>query len=161
MTQPHHHVFNALEPLLHRKVPILPLIPILTEKGVISSEQESWFRDEQNGIKILTGYLRNKDYDTFLNFMESVFEAGARSDGTVDFSLMKSVRQVVADFDVKFETAHADRIQEIIDRYTNKQVTTAETLHENGESNKTDQMQSLTDQVNSEFSVRVAIAFGL
>ncbi len=128
MTQPHHHVFNALEPLFHRKVPILPLIPILIEKNVISTEETEWFKDEHNGMKILTGYLRSRDYDTFLKFIESVFEASdqstrggsSSSSSTVDFSLIKTVEEVVVDFDKKYNTSHAGRIEEIMEIYSRK-----------------------------------------
>ena len=131
MTQPHHHAFNALEPLFHRKVPILPLIPILIEKDVISADEIDlkWFKDEHNGIKILTGYLRSKNYDTFLKFIESIFEVDAQQydsasggNSIVDFSLMKSVKEVVVDFDKKYNTTHADRIEEIFEKYSRKSV---------------------------------------
>ena len=120
MTQPHHHAFNALESLFHRCVSFHPLLPFLLEKGVISRKEESWFpRDDRSAMKVLTGYLRSKDYDTFLGFLESVFEAGEHG-GKVDYKLMESVKTVVDDFDRRNNTTHSDRIKKILDRYTSK-----------------------------------------
>lgn len=119
MTQPHHHAFNALEAVFHRTVKISRLLPVLLSRGLLSSPTHDWLlaelRDEQNGIKVLTGYLRSKDYDTFVSFIECVFEAG-----TADLKLMESVREVVNDFDVKNKTTHAERIALIINEYSIK-----------------------------------------
>ena len=154
MTQPHHHVFNALESLFHRKVPILPLIPVLIEKGVISPDKKEWF-DESNGIKVLTGYLRSKDYGTFLRFMESVFEAGAASSSgiNIDFILMKSVKEVVDDFDKRFQTSHAKSIEEIFEKYTRKKDSDVDFAQ------TTDQELIETESMKSEFcAVHAAVA---
>lgn len=116
MTQPHHHVFNVLQGAINSSVPIEPLIDYLKQNNVIKkSEDEAMFR-RKSGMKILTGYLRSKDYDTFVGFVSAMSEAYLSSDigKTIDISIIMSIQQIVSDFDKRNNTSHVIKIDEII-----------------------------------------------
>ena len=115
MTQPHHHVFNVLQTAINRSVPIEPLVDYLNKNNVIKSNEEAMFR-RKNGMKILTGYLRSKDYDTFVGFVSAMSEAYLSSDAgkKIDISIILSIQQIVLDFDKRNDTSHVKKINEII-----------------------------------------------
>ena len=103
MSQPHHHVFNALKREIIRGVPIHPLFPMLFEKGVIKEENARMFDSKANGMKILTSYLGNQDFDTFLKFFECICEVQDNEEcfKKMDVSIVDSIISVVEDFDAK------------------------------------------------------------
>ena len=76
------------------------------------------FKDKKNGMKILTGYLRSKDYNTFVKFVLCMYEANQTSTHTIDTSLVKSIKEVVLDFDSRKETNYAIEIDELIEKFT-------------------------------------------
>ena len=117
MTQPHHHVFNVLEQEISRGVGIEPLLPLLLQKGVIQQSNKSMFESSKNGMRILVGYLRSKDYDTFVRFVECIYEAHRSPGGSIKIyvPIVKSIKQIVADFDSRHNTQHVLKIDEIID----------------------------------------------
>ena len=117
MTQPHHHVFNVLEQEITRGVCIEPLLPLLLQKGVIQQSNKSMFESSKNGMRILVGYLRSKDYDTFVRFVECIYEAHQSPGGSIKIyvPIVKSIKQIVTDFDSRHNTQHVLKIGEIID----------------------------------------------
>ena len=122
MSQPHHHVFNALQRSIIRSVPIHPLIPFLLKKGVIKKEDVRMFDSKTNGMKILTSYLRNQDFDTFLKFFECVCEVQESEEGfkQMEVSIVGSILSVVEDFDAKQppeSVKYAGKIEMIIQKW--------------------------------------------
>ena len=117
MTQPHHHVFNVLEQEISRGVVIEPLLPLLLQKGVIQQSNKTMFESRKNGMRILVGYLRSKDYDTFVRFVECIYEAQQSPEGSskIYLPIVKSIKQIVTDFDSRHNTQHVLKIDEIID----------------------------------------------
>lgn len=118
MTQPHHHVFNVLEQEISRELSIEPLLPPLLQKGVIQQSNKSMFESSKNGMRILVGYLRSKDYDTFVRFVECIYEAAHQSpegSSKIYIPIVKSIKQIVTDFDSRHNTQHVLKIDEIID----------------------------------------------
>ena len=72
MTQPHHHVFNVLQGEINRRVKLAPLLPALQEAGIVPPEQLSRFK-RKDGMKYMTGYLRSRDYETFVTFIKCMY----------------------------------------------------------------------------------------
>lgn len=110
MTQPHHHVFNALQAEINR-VDVQPLLPLLLERGVFKREEEYMFCGKI-GTKVLTGFLRSKDYDTFLTFLSCI------CDHTKELSIVTSIKDVIEDFDKRHGSCHALKVQEMLDSHT-------------------------------------------
>ena len=104
MSAPHHHVFNAMQREIYHKLEVDPLLPILKERGVISSEQDKLFKKEsKKNIKILVGILRNQSFEAFLGFVECICIAheSPEGEGKVEKPIVVSIRNVVEDFDLK------------------------------------------------------------
>ena len=118
MSEPHHHVFNAMQREIYRSVKVDPLLPVLQNKGVISPEQAKMFHSKSN-IKILVGILRNQSFETFLSFVECICIAheSPEGEGKVEKPIIVSMRNVVEDFDLQHNTEYVKRVDEIIDRY--------------------------------------------
>uniref|UniRef100_A0A1X7V2E2 Uncharacterized protein n=1 Tax=Amphimedon queenslandica TaxID=400682 RepID=A0A1X7V2E2_AMPQE len=110
MTQPHHHVFNVLQGEINRHVSLPPLLESLEREGIAPEHLLDKFK-RRDGMKYMTGYLRSRDYDTFVKFMQCICET---SDKTM--SIVESVRDIVKGFDEKNGTDHAKRIIEILER---------------------------------------------
>ena len=122
MSQPHHHVFNVLQRSINRSVPIQPLIPLLLEKGVIKRENVKMYDSKANGMKILTSFLRNQDFDTFLKFFECICEIGEQSEEgskQTEFSIVGAILSAVEDFDAKHPELerHAEKLEKIIQKW--------------------------------------------
>ena len=120
MSQPHHHVFNALQRSIIRSCPVEELIPLLVEKGVIKKENVGMFKSK-NGMKILTSYVRNQDFDTFLKFVECLCEVEESEEGfkKLEISTVDSILSVVEDFDAKHpeSAGNAEKIKKIIQKW--------------------------------------------
>ena len=121
MSQPHHHVFNALQRSIIRSGPVQPLLPLLLEKGVIKEEEVKMFDSKAHGMKILTSYLRNQDFDTFLKFVECFCEVEERGEGfeKMEVSIVDSILNAVEDFDAKHpdKAGNAEKVEEIIQKW--------------------------------------------
>ena len=120
MSQPHHHVFNALQREIYRSVPFEVLRPILLQQGVVPPFIDKSC-DTKNGIKIVVGYLRNEGFDKFLKFVECICIAQDTS-AKVEKQILDSILTVVQDFDVRNSTEHSVQVEKIIKRFQ-KQVT--------------------------------------
>ena len=119
MSQPHHHVFNAIQRQINTGVPVKEVLHLLLEKRVIKPELKDTV--EKGGMKIVTGYLRNQDFDTFLAFVECVCIAccDPMSSRKIMYETLDSIQQVVKDFDANHGTQHCSRVTAILDRYMN------------------------------------------
>lgn len=118
MTEPHHHVFNAVQQDILRGVKILAVLPHLVDKKVIPESQVEWYAGQpKNGMKILISYLRNQSYETFLNFVECIFLAQRDSPAQVQSTVVRSMTAAVQDFDQRNNTTHAERIIDIQQKY--------------------------------------------
>ena len=113
MSQPHHHVFNALQSEIYRSVPFEVLRPILLQEGVVppSIDQSC---DKENGMRIVVGYLRNKGYEKFLKLVECMCTA---QDPIVEKRILDSMLSAVQDFDAKNSTQHSAQVKQIIGEY--------------------------------------------
>ena len=115
MSQPHHHVFNALQREIFRSVPFEVLRPILLQNGVIppSIDQSC---DKGNGMRIVVGYLRNEGFDKFLKFVECI--CIAKDSPRVEKRILDSILSVLQDFDAKNSTQHRIQVEQIIGEYS-------------------------------------------
>lgn len=105
MSQPHHFVFNELQRVIQKCVPFEPLIPFLLEKKIIKETDLPKFRTK-NGMKLLTSFLRNKDFDVFVNFVHCIAAAGER-DPSVNLSIVSSIQSAIEGFDRSHGTSHS------------------------------------------------------
>lgn len=118
MTEPHHHVFNALQQAIIRGVKVEALLPHLVHKKAIpESDIRRYEAHPKNGIKILISYLRNQSYNTFLDFVECIFLAQKDSPAKVQSTVVDSMIVAVQDFDQRKSTAHAKKIIDIQQKY--------------------------------------------
>ena len=115
MSEPHHHVFNALQGKIYRSAPFEVLRPILLKQGVIPSSIDERC-DTTNGIKIVVGYLRNEGFDKFLKFVECLCIARDKNP-KVDKQILGSILSAVKDFDVRNSTEHHVQVEKIIKRF--------------------------------------------
>ena len=114
MSQCHHHVFNALQREICSKIPI-EVRPILLERGVIPPSLDR-LCSTKDWIKIVIGYLRNKDFETFLKFLECICiarDATARPDKRI----LVSIFRVVQDFDARNSTKHSVQVEQIMKQF--------------------------------------------
>ena len=109
MSQPHHFLFNELQRAIQKCVPVDPLIPFLLEKNVIKKEDIAKYTDPKVGMKRLTSSLRNKDFDTFVKFVDCICAAGYK-DPSVKLSIVSSIRSALEVFDKDNNTSFASRI---------------------------------------------------
>lgn len=117
MTQPHHHVFNALQQSIIKGL-TNDIFEHLVLKGVIpESDVESRY-ETRNGIKILIGYLRNRSFEDFLLFVECIFlsqqQDPSKSKGS---TLVESMVRAVQDFDQRNNTNYSERIIAVQSKY--------------------------------------------
>ncbi len=123
MTEPHHHVFNALQQAVIRGVKIEAILPHLVQKKIIpEADTKRYESNPQNGMKILISYLRNRSYETFLDFTECIFLAQKESPAKAQSTIIDSMIMAVQDFDQRNNTTHAQGIIDIQQKYM-KQVT--------------------------------------
>lgn len=119
MSEPHHHVYNALQREIYRSVPAEQLLPMLLDKGVVQQKLADQIRMSPFGTKILVGYLRNQDFETFLKFLECICIAHETPEGgsKVEKPIVMTIRSVVADFDQRNDTKYTAEVDEIIHRF--------------------------------------------
>ena len=115
MSQPHHHVFNALQREICRSVPFEVVRPILLQQGVVPPSIDISC-DKRNGTKLVVGYLRNEGFDKFLRFVECICIAVDTST-RVEKQILNSILSVVQDFDVRNSTQYGVQVEKIIKRY--------------------------------------------
>ncbi len=125
MAQPHHHIFNALQQAIIKKVKIEAVLPHLVQKKVIpESDIKKYEGNFKNGMKILINYLRNRSYETFLDFAECIFLAQKEPSET---KIVDSMIKAVQEFDQRNNSTHAQRIADIQQKYTKLVVEETET----------------------------------
>ena len=117
MTQPHHHVFNALSQGITKSVKIDAILTHLSDKRVIPENFVSTLKSK-NGMKILISYLRNRSFKTFLVFVECIFLAQGDAPSKVQsVSIVESMIKAVKDFDERNSTSYAKDIEVIEQKY--------------------------------------------
>ena len=127
MSQPHHFVFNELQRVIQKCVPIEPLIPFLLEKKIIKETDLPKFRTK-NGMKYLTSFLRNRDFDVFVNFVDCITAAGAR-DPSVNLSIVTSIQSAVEGFDRSHGTSHSAQLSGLKHQQKQEPTTEQTSLH--------------------------------
>ena len=120
MSQCHHHVFNALQREIS-KIPFEALRPILLERGVIPPTLDRQC-NTKDGMKIVVGYIRNQDFETFLKFVECICIA-RDANASVEKHILDSIFSVVQDFDARNFTRHSVQVEKIMQRFQKKRVT--------------------------------------
>ena len=118
MSQCHHHVFNALQREIYRSIPFEVLRPILLERGVIPPSLDRQC-STRNGIKIVVGYLRNQDFETFLKFVECICVA-RDANAIVGKQILDSIFCAAQDFDVRTSTQYSVQVEQIMKRFQKK-----------------------------------------
>ncbi len=130
MSEPHHHVFNALQQAITKSVKTQNVIGHLIQKGVIKENDRNTYASSKNGMKILIAFLRNKNYDTFLEFVDSIYLAQKDSPSTVQSTIVDSIIMAVQDFDQRNDKNHAERVIAIQNKHMKKSVAVEEALKE-------------------------------
>lgn len=113
MTQPHHHVFNVLQGEINHIIKLDPLFPLLLERGVFRPEEKRLF--ETIGMKALTGYLRGKDFETFLSFISCISDHPTQ--GSKYLAIIKAVKEILNSYDEQHKSSHAFKVDEISKRH--------------------------------------------
>ena len=117
MSQPHHHVFNALQQSIVKGVNVQAILPHLITRGVIPPE-ESHRYESKSGMKILIGFLRNKSFEEFLTFVECIFITQQQDPSkSKALPVIDAIIKAVEDFDQRNNTNHAEKIESIKSTY--------------------------------------------
>ena len=112
MSQPHHFVFNEIERVIRSSVPDNQrLVDLLIGKNVIMGKDRHKFIGK-NGMKCLTSFMRIKDFETFVTFVECIREV-SELDASVDVSIVKTIRGAVRTFDENHGTNYEDKITQL------------------------------------------------
>ena len=112
MSQPHHFVFNELERVIRNSVPNNEkLLDLLVEKNIVLEVDKERFIGKL-GMKCLTSYLRLKEFEVFVTFLECIREVSGL-DSTVDVSILETVRGAVKTFDENHGTSFEEKIPTI------------------------------------------------
>ena len=82
---------------------------LLLERGVIPPSVDEHC-NTRDGIQKVVGYLRNKDFETFLKFVECICIA----DTGVNKKILDSIFCAVQDFDARKSTQYSVRVEQII-----------------------------------------------
>ena len=93
----------------------------MLERGVIPHSLDRQC-DTKNGMKIVVGYLRNQDFETFLKFVECICVA-REANAKVEKQILDSIFSAVQDFDVKKSTHCSSQVEKIMERFQTKKVT--------------------------------------
>ena len=132
MTQPHHHVFNALQQAIIKGVKIEAVLYHLVDRKVIpENDKERYEKNPKNGMKILISFLRNQSYETFLDFVECIFLAQKDAPPSkVQITIVDSMIKAVQDFDQRNNSNHAKSIIDIQYKYMKRDTEEVETKEE-------------------------------
>jgi hypothetical protein len=118
MSQPHHRVFSQCEPAIIKSVKIEAVFHHLLEKNVIQESDRARFFRKKNGMKILVGYLRNRDFETFLTFVECILLAQGESPSKAQsVTVVDSMVGALEGFDLQNGTKWAQDVISIQQRY--------------------------------------------
>ena len=117
MSQCHHHVINALQRVICSNIPN-EVRPILLERGVIPPSLDR-LCNTKDWIKIVIGYLRDKDFETFLKFVECICIARGAT-ARPDKRILDSIFSVVQDFDARNSTQHSVQVEQIMKQFEKK-----------------------------------------
>ena len=112
MSQPHHFVFNEIERVIRSSVPDNErLVDLLVRKNVLREKDRPKFVG-RNGMKCLTSYMRIKDFEMFVTFVECIREV-SEQDPSVDVSVVETIRGAVRTFDENHSTHYEQRIPQL------------------------------------------------
>ena len=129
MSEPHHHVFNAIQPQIQEGVPtkqIQPLLDLLVQNGVIKKAMVPVAK--RAGIKVVCGYLRNQDFETFLKFVECLCKICSDKPGEFMKTIppaLNSIVEVTKHYDSEYNSEYTERVTAIMEQYELVEKTTA------------------------------------
>lgn len=118
-SQPHHHVFYLCEQAIIRSVKIEAVLHHLIDKKVVPESDIPRYSDKpKNGMKILIGYLKNRSFQTFLEFVECILLAqGEDPSKAQSVTVVESIIKAVEEFDLRNDTHWADDVIAIQQKY--------------------------------------------
>ena len=129
MTEPHHHVFYAVQPIIQECLPkkvIQPLLKLLVQNGVI--KQSLVPIAERTGIKVVCGYVRNQDFETFLKFVECMCKlCSDQPEGLIKAipPALNSIVEATKHYDKEYNSEYTERVTAIMEHYKLLEKTTA------------------------------------
>ena len=101
----------------------------------------------KNGMKRLTSQLRNRDFDTFLKFVECILRAGSENP-KINLSIVESIQRAIANFDERNGTSHASLVLRLKEQCVTEPVVSLprESFKKvDDESNENDERQASAD----------------
>lgn len=118
-SEPHHHVFYLCEAAIIRGVKIEAVLDHLIEKKVVPKSDIPRYSDKpKNGMKILIGYLKNRSFQTFLDFVECILLAQWDAPSKAQsMTVVDSIIKAVEDFDQRNDTSWTDDVRAIQQKY--------------------------------------------
>ena len=117
MTEPHHHVFRSLRHAIIASVKIEAILDHIISKNIIKRSEVQIYKSK-NGMNRLLSLLRNRDYETFLSFVDCIFLAQKDPLSKVQsVPIVDSIVRVVQDFDQLNKTSYASKVIDIQQTY--------------------------------------------
>ena len=129
MTEPHHHVFYAVQPTIQECLPkkvIQPLLKLLVQNGVI--KQSLVPLAERTGIKVVCGYVRNQNFETFLKFVECMCKLCSDQPDELVKNIppaLNSIVEATKHYDSDYNSGYTKRVTAIMEQYKLLEKTTA------------------------------------
>ena len=120
MTQPHHDVFNRIHSLIEKDVKVADVAEHLVEKKIIKADDVSRYKSKpkNRGMVALVQLLRNRSFETFLDFVECIFLAQGAPPGKLkSIPVVESIIVAVQEFDKQHQSSHADRVIAVQEKY--------------------------------------------
>ena len=119
---PHHRVFYLCEQAIIRSVKIEAVLHHAIEKKVIpESDIPRYSNKPKNGMKILIGYLKNRSFETFLDFVECILLAqGEDPSKAQSATVVDSIVKALEEFDLQNGTSSKDDVLAIQQKYMKK-----------------------------------------
>ena len=120
MAQPHHYVFDSVHHVIEKDVKVADIAVHLVDKKIIKTADASRYerKPKNRGMAPLLQRLRNRSFETFLDFVECIFLAqGAPSGKLKSIPVVESIIEVVRDYDKQHQSEYTDRVIAVREKY--------------------------------------------
>ena len=116
---PHQFVFDVLTQDIIKSVKVEAVLTHLLVREVITRRDfDRYIKQPKNGMKILIGYLRDKTYDTFLEFVECIFLAQGDDPSKVQsVPVVESMILALQDLDKRQQTTYTEQLVAVKEKY--------------------------------------------
>lgn len=123
MSEPHHYVFILLKQEIIRSVQIEAVLHHLIERKVVPASHISRYSDKpNNGMKILVGYLQNRSFEKFLEFVECILLAqGEDPSKAQSVTVVDWIVKALEKYDQRNDTCWVEYVAVIQQRYLKQQ----------------------------------------